>query len=54
VPQPHRGAYISTEKQARATGAGLWRDGDQAMPPWAWRKAMKDGSKLERAMEEEQ
>lgn len=42
-----RTEYLAAEKQARATGAGLWVDGEGAMPPWNWRSAMRDAVPVE-------
>lgn len=32
-----RQRYEAAETRARAEGAGLWRDGERAVPPWRWR-----------------
>jgi len=33
-----RGQYEFAQSEARARRAGLWRDGDEAVPPWKWRR----------------
>lgn len=33
-----RGQYEFAQHEARAKRAGLWRDGDKAVPPWEWRR----------------
>jgi endonuclease YncB( thermonuclease family) len=52
VPEPHRAAYLSAEKEARAAGAGLWGVGTP-MPPWEWRKAVKEAKEATQADEEQ-
>lgn len=42
LPEPDRQRYLDAEERARSDSAGLWRDADPA-PPWAWRKARRDG-----------
>ena len=37
-----RDAYLQAEAAARQVQLGLWRDGDAAVPPWQWRKAVKE------------
>ncbi len=34
--------YLRAEAAARQAQLGLWRDGDAAVAPWQWRKAMKE------------
>lgn len=33
-----RGQYEFSQLEAKARRAGLWRDGDGAVPPWEWRR----------------
>ncbi|RYY49275.1 MAG: thermonuclease family protein [Comamonadaceae bacterium] len=33
-----RERYEQAERQARNHHIGLWRDGEQAVPPWRWRR----------------
>ena len=37
TPQ-QRGQYEFSQFEAKARRAGLWRDGDGAVPPWEWRR----------------
>jgi endonuclease YncB( thermonuclease family) len=37
-PEEERGQYEFAEFEAKAKGAGLWRD-ENAVPPWEWRAA---------------
>ena len=38
-----RQRYEDAETSARASGAGLWVEGEQAMPPWRWRQMKRRG-----------
>ena len=33
-----RGQYEFAQTEAKARRAGLWREGDKAVPPWEWRR----------------
>ena len=37
APQ-QRGQYEFAQFEAKAKGAGLWREGGKAVPPWEWRR----------------
>jgi endonuclease YncB( thermonuclease family) len=43
VPEPHRGAYLAAEKEARAAAAGLW-SGRERMAPWGVAEGGKGGT----------
>jgi endonuclease YncB( thermonuclease family) len=45
VAPADRSDYRDAEAAARSARLGLWRDGEGAMPPWQWRKAMKEAQK---------